>query len=87
MIGLVKSVAKEYPTSGVTINALEPAVVMTDLVRNCAPEQVAYMNSKIPMERCGTIEEVASMSSWIVSPECSFSTGFVFDLSGGRATY
>ena len=87
MIGLVKSVAKEYPTSGVTINALEPAVVMTDLVRNCAPEQVAYMTSKIPMERCGTIEEVASMSSWIVSPECSFSTGFVFDLSGGRATY
>jgi NAD(P)-dependent dehydrogenase (short-subunit alcohol dehydrogenase family) len=87
VIGLVKGVAKEYPKSGVTINALAPAVVMTDLVRNCAPEQVAYMTSKIPMERCGTIEEVASMSSWIVSPECSFSTGFVFDLSGGRATY
>jgi 2-dehydro-3-deoxy-L-rhamnonate dehydrogenase (NAD+) len=78
---------KECPKSGVTINALAPAVVMTDLVQNCAPERLADMTSKIPMERCGTIEEVASMSWWIVSPECSFSTGFVFDLSGGRATY
>src|SRR5271165_6015337 len=80
VIGLVKGIAKEYPTSGVTINGLAPAVVMTDLVRGCAPEQVAYMTAKIPMARCGTIEEVAAMSAWIVSPECSFSTGFIFDL-------
>jgi 2-dehydro-3-deoxy-L-rhamnonate dehydrogenase (NAD+) len=87
VIGLVKGVAKEYAESGVTINGLAPAVIMTDLVRACASEQVAYMTAKIPMKRCGSIEEVASLSAWIVSPECSFTTGFVFDLSGGRATY
>jgi NAD(P)-dependent dehydrogenase (short-subunit alcohol dehydrogenase family) len=87
VIGLVKGIAKEYPTSGVTINGLAPAVVMTDLVRSCAPEQVAYMTAKIPMARCGTIEEVAAISAWIVSRECSFCTGFIFDMSGGRATY
>ena len=87
VIGLVKGVAKEYAKTGITINGLAPAVVMTDLVRACAPEQVAYMTSKIPMNRCGSIEEVASISAWIVSSECSFTTGFVFDLSGGRATY
>ena len=87
VIGLVKGVAKEYAETGITINGLAPAVVMTDLVRACAPEQVAYMTSKIPMNRCGSIEEVASISAWIVSSECSFTTGFVFDLSGGRATY
>jgi NAD(P)-dependent dehydrogenase (short-subunit alcohol dehydrogenase family) len=87
VIGLVKSVAKEYAETGITINGLAPAVVMTDLVRSCAPEQVAYMTSKIPMNRCGSIEEVAAISAWIVSSECSFTTGFVFDLSGGRATY
>ena len=87
VIGLVKGIAKEYPATGVTINGLAPAVVMTDLVRGCAPEQVAYMTAKIPMGRCGTIEEVAAMSAWIVSRECSFCTGFIFDLSGGRATY
>jgi 2-dehydro-3-deoxy-L-rhamnonate dehydrogenase (NAD+) len=86
VIGLVKGVAKEYAETRVTINGLAPAVVMTDLVRGCAPEQVAYMTSRIPMKRCGTIDEVASMAAWIVSPDCSFTTGFVFDLSGGRAT-
>jgi 3-oxoacyl-[acyl-carrier protein] reductase len=87
VIGLVKGVAKEYAETGITVNGLAPAVVMTDLVRACAPEQVAYMTSKIPMKRCGSIEEVAAISAWIVSPECSFTTGFIFDLSGGRATY
>jgi 3-oxoacyl-[acyl-carrier protein] reductase len=87
VIGLVKGIAKEYAESGVTVNGLAPAVVLTDLVRGCAAEQVEYMTSRIPMKRCGTIDEVASMSAWIVSPECSFTTGFVFDLSGGRATY
>src|SRR5258708_3133244 len=87
VIGLVKGIAKEFPESGVTVNGLAPAVIMTDMVRGCAPEQVEYMTARIPMRRCGTIEEVAAMSAWIVSRECSFSTGFIFDLSGGRATY
>ena len=87
VIGLVKGVAKEYAESGVTINGLAPAVVRTALVDNCAPEQVKYMTDKIPMKRCGTLEEVAAMAAWIVSPECSFTTGFTFDLTGGRAVY
>ncbi|HYF51710.1 MAG TPA: SDR family oxidoreductase, partial [Planctomycetota bacterium] len=85
--GLVKGVGKEYAESGVTINGLAPAVVRTAMVENCAPEQVKYMTDKIPMKRCGTLEEVAALSAWIVSPECSFTTGFTFDLTGGRAVY
>jgi 3-oxoacyl-[acyl-carrier protein] reductase len=54
---------------------------------NTAPEQLAYMTAKIPMKRLGTVEEVASLAAWIVSKESSFNTGFVFDISGGRATY
>jgi 3-oxoacyl-[acyl-carrier protein] reductase len=87
VIGLVKGVAKEYAETGVTINGLAPAVVRTALVEQCAPEQVKYMTDKIPMKRCGTLDEVAAMSAWIVSKECSFSTGFTFDLTGGRAVY
>jgi 3-oxoacyl-[acyl-carrier protein] reductase len=87
VIGLVKGVAKEFADTGITINGLAPAVVLTDLVRGVDPKQVEYMAAKIPMKRLGTIEEVAAMSAWIVSRECSFTTGFTFDLSGGRATY
>jgi NAD(P)-dependent dehydrogenase (short-subunit alcohol dehydrogenase family) len=87
VIGLVKGVAKEYAETGVTINGLAPAVVMTDMVRNMTKEQVSYMTAKIPMRRVGTLDEVALMSAWIVSRECSYSTGFIFDLSGGRAVY
>jgi 3-oxoacyl-[acyl-carrier protein] reductase len=87
VIGLVKSLGKEYAETGVTVNGMAPAVVITDLVRDAAPEQVEYMTARIPMGRCGTIEEVAAQAAWIVSRECSFSTGFTYDLSGGRATY
>jgi 3-oxoacyl-[acyl-carrier protein] reductase len=87
VIGLVKGVAKEYVDSNITINGLAPAVVMTDLVRGVDPKQVEYMTAKIPMKRLGTLDEVAALSAWIVSRECSFTTGFTFDLSGGRATY
>ena len=87
VIGLVKSVGKEYAETGITVNALAPAVVRTALVDNMPPEQVRYMTDKIPMKRCGTLEEVASMVAFIVSPEAGFNTGAVFDLSGGRATY
>ena len=87
VIGLVKATAKEYTDTGITINGLAPAVIRTAMVDACAPEQVKYMTDKIPMKRTGTVEEVAAISSWIVSNECSFTTGFTFDLSGGRATY
>ncbi len=87
VIGLVKALGKEYAGTGVTVNGMAPAVVMTDLVRNASPKQVEYMVARIPMARCGTIDEVAALAAWIVSEECSFCTGFTFDLSGGRATY
>lgn len=87
LIGMVKSQGKEYATTGVTVNALAPAVILTALVEAMPPEQVDYMTSRIPMGRCGTLDEVAEMIAWIVSPACSYSTGFTFDLSGGRAVY
>lgn len=87
LIGMVKSQGKEYATTGVTVNALAPAVIRTALVDAMPEEQVAYMTSRIPMGRCGTLDEVAEMIGWIVSPACSYSTGFTFDLSGGRAVY
>lgn len=87
VIGLVKSVGKEFAETGITINALAPAVVRTAMVEAMEPAQVKYMTDKIPMKRCGTLVEVASLASWIVSPEASFNTGFTFDLTGGRAVY
>jgi len=87
VIGLVKGIAKEYAETGITINGLAPAVIKTPMNEKTAPEQLAYMTAKIPMKRLGTIEEVAAISSWIVSEESSFTTGFIFDISGGRATY
>lgn len=87
VIGLVKSVGKEYAETGITVNGLAPAVIRTQLVENMDPEQVKYMTDKIPMKRCGTLDEVAATATWIVSEESSFNTGFTFDLSGGRALY
>ena len=87
VIGIVKGIGKEYAETGITINGIAPAVIKTNLNDNTAPDQMAYMVAKIPMKRLGTVEEVAAISAWIVSKECSFSTGFVFDISGGRATY
>lgn len=87
VIGLVKGIGKEYAESGITVNGLAPAVIRTSMNENTAPEQLAYMTDKIPMKRLGTVEEVASLASWILSKEASFNTGFVFDISGGRATY
>jgi NAD(P)-dependent dehydrogenase (short-subunit alcohol dehydrogenase family) len=85
--GLVKGIGKEYAQTGITVNGLAPAVIQTAFNDNTAPEQLAYMTAKIPMGRLGTVEEVASIAAWIVSKEASFNTGFIFDLSGGRATY
>lgn len=87
VIGLTKAVGKEFAHTGITINAIAPAVIRTALVEAMDPKQVRYMTDKIPMQRCGTLDEVASLACWIVSREAGFNTGFTFDLSGGRATY
>ena len=87
LIGMVKSMGKDYAETGITVNALAPAVIRTPMVAAMPKAQVAYMTDKIPMKRCGELEEAAEMIAWIVSPACSFTTGFTFDLSGGRATY
>lgn len=87
LIGMVKSMAKDYATTGITINALAPAVILTPLVEAMPAAQVALNASKIPMGRLGTLDEVSDLIAWIVSPQASFTTGFTFDLSGGRATY
>jgi 3-oxoacyl-[acyl-carrier protein] reductase len=87
VIGMTKSMGKEYAETGITVNALAPAVIRTEMVNQVPPEQVKYMTDKIPMKRCGTLDEFAATAHFIVSPENSFSTGFTFDLSGGRATY
>jgi NAD(P)-dependent dehydrogenase (short-subunit alcohol dehydrogenase family) len=87
LIGMVKSMGKDYAETGVTINALAPAVIRTPMVDALPDATIKYMTDKIPMRRCGELEEAAEMIAWIVSPACSFTTGFTFDLTGGRATY
>jgi 3-oxoacyl-[acyl-carrier protein] reductase len=87
VIGMTKAQGKEYAETGITVNALAPAVIRTPMVEALPEEQVKYMTDKIPMRRCGTLEEVAHMAAFIVSPGASFTTGFTFDLTGGRATY
>lgn len=87
VIGMTKVQGKEYADTGITINALAPAVIQTAMVDAMPPEQVKYMTDKIPMKRCGTLDEVANIALYIVSSLNSFTTGFTFDLTGGRATY
>lgn len=87
VIALTKSLGKELAETGVLVNAVAPAVVETELFEQMTPEHIAYMVSKIPMNRVGQPAEVAALVAWLVSDECSFSTGATFDLSGGRATY
>src|SRR5208337_1513005 len=87
VIGLTKSLGKELAKDGVTVNAVTPATIDTPILEQVTPAFIAYMRSKIPMERFGTVDEAASLVCWLASRECSFSTGAVFDLSGGRATY
>jgi len=86
VIAMTKVQGKELAETGITVNALAPAVIRTPMVEAMPPAQVAYMTEKIPMKRCGTLDEIANMAAFIVSPEASFTTGFTFDLSGGRAT-
>lgn len=87
VIGMTKVQGKEYAETRITVNALAPAVIQTPMVDAMPPEQVKYMTDKIPMKRCGTLEEIAHMAAFIVSPATGFTTGFTFDMTGGRATY
>jgi len=87
VIGLTKALAKEVATRGITVNAVAPAVIGTELLKQMEESTVDLLISKIPMGRVGRPEEVAALVTWLVSDECSFSTGAVYDLSGGRATY
>ena len=87
VIGLTKSLGKELAQTGVIVNCVTPAVIETDILEQVSPEHLEYMLSKIPMRRAGQTDEVAALTAWLASEECSFSTGASFDISGGRATY
>ena len=87
VMALTKSLGKELADTGIRVNCVTPAAVKTAIFDQMTPEHIAFMLSKIPMGRFGTPEEVAAMVSWLCTEDCSFSTGAVFDLSGGRSTY
>lgn len=87
VIALTKSLGKELADTGIRVNCVTPAAVKTAIFEQMTPEHIAFMLSKIPMGRFGTVEEVAAMVGWLCTEDCSFSTGAVFDLSGGRSTY
>jgi NAD(P)-dependent dehydrogenase (short-subunit alcohol dehydrogenase family) len=87
VIALTKSLGKELAASGLRVNCVTPAAVKTELFAQMTESHIQYMLSKIPLGRFGTVEEIAAMIAWLASEECSFTTGGVFDLSGGRATY
>lgn len=87
MIGFIKGVSKEIASDGIIINALAPAAIQTPMIADANPITVNYMISRIPMGRIGEVEEIAETLAFMASPACSFTTGFTFDASGGRATY
>ena len=87
VIGFTKALAKELVTDGVSVNAVAPVITETALLAEMTPEFIEASKNKIPMGRFLQIREIAALVSWIASEECSFTTGFTFDISGGRATY
>ena len=87
VIGFSKALSKELCEDGITVNCIAPAMTDTPLLDGMTDEHIANMKSKIPMGRFARVDEVAELAAWISSPACSFTTGFVFDISGGRATY
>ncbi|HEV2187535.1 MAG TPA: SDR family NAD(P)-dependent oxidoreductase [Stellaceae bacterium] len=87
VIGLTKSLGKELADTGIRVNAVAPAAAKTDIFNQMTQAQIDYMLSKIPMGRFVLVEEIAALVAWLCSDECSFATGAVFDISGGRATY
>jgi len=87
VIAITKSLGKELAKADICVNVITPAVIETEMANAVTPQQLEYMLAKIPMGRMGKIEEVSALVSWLSSKECSYSTGAVFDISGGRATY
>ena len=87
VVALTKSLGKELATSNILVNCITPAVIETDILKQVGQQHIDYMLSKIPMGRFGKVEEAAAMAAFLSSEDCSFTTGAVFDLSGGRATY
>ena len=87
VIALTKSLGKELAQHGILVNCITPAVIQTDILKQVAQYHIDYMLSKIPMGRFGKVDEAAALVAWLCSDDCSFTTGGVFDLSGGRATY
>ena len=87
VIGLTKSLGKELARTGIRVNCITPAAVRTGIFDQMTQQHIDFMLSKIPMNRFGTVDEMAGMIAWLASEDCSFSTGAVFDLSGGRAVY
>jgi NAD(P)-dependent dehydrogenase (short-subunit alcohol dehydrogenase family) len=87
VIALTKSLGKELATTPVRVNCVTPAAVETPMFAQMASEHIDYMRSKIPMNRFGTVDEIAALIAWLCTEECTFSTGAVFDISGGRSTY
>lgn len=87
VIGLTKSLGKELARTGVRVNCVTPAAVKTAIFEQMTQQHIDYMLSKIPVGRFGTVNEIAALAAWLCTEDCSFSTGAVFDLSGGRATY
>ncbi|HJS77200.1 MAG TPA: SDR family NAD(P)-dependent oxidoreductase [Burkholderiales bacterium] len=87
VIALTKSLGKELARTGVLVNCVTPAAAKTAIFDQMTQEHIDYMLSKIPMNRFVTVDEIAALVCWLASEECSFSTGGVFDISGGRATY
>jgi 2-dehydro-3-deoxy-L-rhamnonate dehydrogenase (NAD+) len=87
VIGLTKSLGKELATTNIRVNCVTPAVIETEILQQMTQETISYMVAKIPMGRPGKVAEVAALVAWLAGDDCSFSTGAVFDVSGGRATY
>ena len=87
VIGLTKSLGKELALTGITVNCITPAAVRTGMFDQMTQQHIDFMLSKIPMNRFGSVEEIANLVMWLSSDACSFSTGAAFDISGGRATY
>jgi 3-oxoacyl-[acyl-carrier protein] reductase len=87
VIGMTKAIGKDIARTGVLVNCVAPAVIETPILEGISQDHIDYMVERIPMGRMGSPDEVAALVCWLASEECSFSTGAVFDISGGRATY